>query len=75
MNAMTARLCHGTVVVHKDLAVTCTNEFCRSDMPRATWLSIHRYVLRCVDATGDSRCQLCDFESQSRTATHGTVQI
>jgi hypothetical protein len=53
--------CPGTVVIHRDLAVSCTSESCRWDLPQHMWYELHANVVRCADAEGGSGCPLCGF--------------
>lgn len=54
--------CPGTVVVHRDLAVSCTAVSCHYSVPRAYWFSLHSTFTRCgrAGSTGES-CDDCGF--------------
>jgi len=54
--------CPGTVVVHRDLAVSCTAASCHYSVPRAYWFSLHSAFTRCGASgwTGES-CDECGF--------------
>jgi len=58
------RLCSGTVVVHRDGAVTCTTDTCRTDLGRGPWFSTHSSFVRCTETLDRSRrCPDCGFET------------
>lgn len=56
--------CPGTVVVHRDDAVTCTSGTCQRDRPKGIWLSIHSKFVYCAEALGGAiPCPDCGFEA------------
>ena len=56
--------CSGTVVVHRDEAVTCTIDTCRRDLPRGTWFSLHDSFVYCPEWLGVGRmCPDCGFSA------------
>src|ERR1700719_1008601 len=62
--------CQGTVVVHRDQSVSCTDDTCPRDLPRGTWFSLHSSFVRCSTALGGTGCLDCDFDLP-RTVGHG----
>jgi len=59
MRAMPLPECLGTVVVHRDDAVTCTRDTCPRDLPLETWFSHHTSFVTCK--TED--CPHCQIEA------------
>ena len=59
MRAMPLPECLGTVVVHRDDAVTCTRDTCPRDLPLETWFSHHTSFVTCSTAL---ECPHCGFD-------------
>ena len=55
--------CSGTVGVHRDEAVTCTDDTCPRDLPMAMWFSLHSSFVRCSAALDTDDCPNCGFEA------------
>jgi hypothetical protein len=55
--------CSGTVGVHRDEAVTCTDDTCPRDLPKALWFSLHSSFVRCGTALDTGDCPNCGFET------------
>ncbi len=56
--------CAGTVVVHRDDAVTCSADTCPKDLGRGVWFSIHATFVRCPEAWGRGQgCPDCGFRA------------
>ncbi len=53
--------CPGTVVIHRDNAVSCTTNTCPRNLPRGTWFSLHASFTPC-EAAGGAECPDCAFE-------------
>jgi len=59
MRAMPLPECLGTVVVHRNDAVTCTRDTCPRDLPPESWFGYHASFVVCrVDA-----CPNCEFDA------------
>lgn len=54
--------CFGTVVIHRDQSVSCTDDTCPHDLPRGTWFSLHSSFVRCSTALGGEGCASCEFD-------------
>jgi hypothetical protein len=62
--------CSGTVVFHRDDAVTCTSGTCPSDLSKGVWVSLHRRFVRCDETLGlTGPCRDCGFSSAPRVLT------
>ena len=61
--------CFGTVVVHRDQAVSCTDDSCPTDLPRGTWFSLHSSFVRCSTALGGDGCVYCEFDAPVTAGT------
>ena len=55
--------CPGTVVIHQDESVSCTENTCPGDLPRGPWFSLHSSFVRCSAALGGSGCPSCEFRA------------
>ena len=55
--------CSGTVGVHRDEAVTCTDDTCPRDLPMAMWFSLHSSFVRCSTALDTEDSPNCGFET------------
>jgi hypothetical protein len=64
--------CEGTVVVHKDGAVSCTANECNPHLRRRLWFSLHMHFVHCVDAMGGSGCAECGFADMPEVASTKT---
>jgi hypothetical protein len=56
MREMPLPECVGTVVVHRDDAVTCTRDTCPRDLPLETWFSHHASFVTCSTALDCPHC-------------------
>ena len=58
-------LCPGTVIVHRDDAMTCTSRRCPQQLTREDWFKIHASFVPCSVAHRHSggECPDCDFGS------------
>jgi len=56
-------LCPGTVVVHRDEAMTCTSLTCPRHLSQAQWSGIHSTFVPCSAAAGPEGCPDCRFDS------------
>src|SRR5579863_2329658 len=63
MEARSLLECEGTVVVHRDDSVSCTDDRCPHDLPRGTWFSLHSSFVRCSTALGGDGCLYCQFDA------------
>src|SRR5579863_1116656 len=54
--------CQGTVVVHRDDSVSCTDDRCPHDLPRGAWFSLHSSFVRCSTALGGDGCPSSEFD-------------
>lgn len=76
MRAMPLPECLGTVVVHRDDAVTCTRDTCPRDLPLETWFSHHTSFVTC----SSDDCAYCRFNDpvpvprRDRDAASGAVR-
>lgn len=60
--------CSGMVVVHRDLAVTCTSDTCPRDLRTGVWFGMHSRFVRCPESLAvGRRCPDCGFESPMTT--------
>jgi len=67
MGAMPLRECLGTVVVHRDDAVTCTRDTCPRNLPLEMWFSHHTSFVTCITALD---CPHCGFDAPVQSG-HG----
>jgi hypothetical protein len=61
--------CQGAVVVHRDQSVSCTDDTCPRDLPKALWFSLHSSFVRCSTALGGDGCLYCEFDAPVRSQT------
>ncbi|HTT86987.1 MAG TPA: hypothetical protein VMF60_06450 [Acidimicrobiales bacterium] len=54
-------LCPGTVIVHRDDAMTCTSHRCPKQLTRGDWFKIHSSFVPCSVAHGGAECPDCEF--------------
>ena len=70
-HSASANLCGGTVIIHSDLAVTCTEATCTADNDER-WVLANRHLwfISCVDALGPlcPRCAAQTLEQGARQA-------
>ena len=69
MGTTSVLACSGTVVVHRDQSVSCTDDTCPRDLPRGTWFSLHSSFVRCSIALGGDGCLYCEFGAPVRRWT------
>jgi len=55
--------CSGTVTIHRDNAMTCTNPDCPRHVTRDTWFGLHSNFLSCAAVHGPRGCSDCEFDS------------
>ena len=82
--SMPTPLCRGTVIVHRDEAMTCTSRTCPRHLPPTQWFGIHSTFVPCSVAAGPRGCPDCQFESavvvdmarwrRARYADHPSMQ-
>ena len=63
MQSTSSLECSGTVGVHRDEAVTCTDDTCPTELPMAMWFSLHSTFVRCSTALHTDDCPNCGFET------------
>jgi hypothetical protein len=56
-------LCPGTVIVHRDDAMTCTSRSCPKQLTRGDWFKIHASFVPCSVAHSAGGCPDCEFGS------------
>jgi hypothetical protein len=57
--------CPGTVIVHRDMAVSCTNASCCHSVPRTGWFGLHSTFVPCGEIFGGGEfCRDCGFEQR-----------
>ena len=61
--------CPGAVVVHRDQSVSCTDDTCPRDLPKALWFSLHSSFASCSTALGGDGCLYCEFDAPVRAQT------
>jgi hypothetical protein len=61
--------CPGAVVVHRDQSVSCTDDTCPRDLPKALWFSLHSSFGSCSTALGGDGCLYCEFGARVRAET------
>ena len=55
--------CPGAVVVHRDQSVSCTDDTCPRDLPKALWFSLHSSFVRCSTTLDADDSPNCEFET------------
>lgn len=63
--------CPGAVVVHRDQAVSCTDDTCPRDLPRGTWFSLHSSFVQCRTSFDIDDCPDCGFETRVNVEAGG----
>ena len=58
--------CPGTVVVHRDQAMTCTSERCPAPPTPADWFDVHASVVPCTVAHREGNCAVCAYRPGGR---------
>ena len=64
MKLMPMPLCPGTVIVHRDQAMTCTSGRCASQLTPAEWFKIHSSFVPCTVAHRHGGCPDCAFTTK-----------
>ena len=70
MNDTALLTCAGTVTVHRDHSVTCSDDACPRDLNRGRWFSMHTRFVQCAEVRDTThRCPECAFEAHVAVRT------